>query len=363
MPNSKDDKDELDFTSNPYFGDINSDILDIHEEAIEDVQEEYVQGQIAEKVEKLAEDTVRELANESLPPLPANYQMYFERLLEKEDVILKQKIQAVIDLQTISEDRIIAFERSVKDSFKNIKKILELVAALYKNIQVTQGISDKYSKELAKIDNKLVFNNTVQIFLKDLNQMKVQADEQLLQIKSIYQSTAQMINNVNNNTIYDPKFGVYNKRYFISLIEKERELIGELKHETTILTLSLARSITADLKDRAMILVLLKSIAKLLLKTSRRSDILAYIGDGIFAMGLKNSDLPSAKKATERLIETAKTTNVFSDGKDIVLKIAIGISRVVPSKSAENILESSLSALSSALEENVDFKVYAQDEV
>lgn len=353
-------KDDLDFSSNPYFGDISSDVLDIREDF--DTQGEYIEGQIAEKVEKLAEDTVRELTNESLPPLPANYQMYFERLLEKEDVILRQKIQAVMNLQTISEDRIIVFEKSVKDGFKNVKKILELVSMLYKNMQLTQNISEKYAKELTKIDNKLVFDNTMKLFLKDLYQVREKTDKQLLQIKTVYQNTVQIINNINEETIYDSKFGVYNRRYFISLVDKERELIEELKHETTILTLTLSKDIAIDFHDKAMVLVLLKSIAKLLLKTSRRSDILAYLGDGIFAIALKNSDLASAKKATERLLDAAKATNIFSDGKDIALNIAVGIARVVPSKSVENIIQSSLSALNMALEEKVNFKVYPQDE-
>lgn len=357
--------DALDFISNPYFGDISSDMTDVGNSSIDDEEEEQgeaIEEHVLERVEKIAENTVQELSDDFLPPLPMNYQIYFERLLEKEDAILKQKIQSLMNLQSLSQDRVILFEKSVKEGLASIKRILELVSELYRDLHKTHNISEKYAKELAGIDNKLVFNNTIKFFLKDLDGIKNKSGSQIDELKEIYQRAVHIVNDINENTIYDSKFEVYNKRYFFSLIDKERELIEEMKYDTTVLTLTLTKNIINSIKDKALILVLLKSIAKLLLKTSRRSDILAYLGNGIFAMGLKYSDITSAKKAAERLIDTAKQTNVFSDGKDIQLTLAVGIAKVRPQKSVENIIQCSLTALKSALEENVSFKVYAQDE-
>ncbi|MCE3036288.1 diguanylate cyclase [Helicobacter sp. faydin-H20] len=352
-------KDKLDFSSNPYFGDIGANInIDGGDNAVEELE-----NQIIDKVTKIAENVAREMSKESLPPLPANYQMYFERLLEKEDVGSRQKIQALIDLQSSNEDRVAFFEKIVKDGFKNIKQILELVALLYKNLQVSQNVSEKYVKDIANIDNKLVFNNMVKLFLKDLYSIREKIDGELENLKSIYQDTTKIISSINENTIYDSQFGVYNKRYFLTLIDKEKELIEEFNHESTMLTLTLSKNIMNDVANKTIMLILLKSIAKLLLKTSRRSDILAYFGNGIFAMGLKNSDLQSAKKAAERLIETAKSTNIFSDGRDIVLELAIGVAKITPKKTTENIVQSSLIALNLALDEKVEFKIYPQDEI
>lgn len=360
MPFNK-GKDKLDFSSNPYFGDISTDIMHLGSDEENAVEE--LEGQIADKVARIAENVVKEMNQESLPALPANYQMFFERLLEKEDAGSRQKIQALIDLQSSNEDRVAFFEKTVKDGFKNLKQILELVAMLYKNLQVTQNVSEKYAKELSGIDNKLVFNNLIKLFLKDLTSIKEKVDQELEDLKNIYQNTTKIVSSINENTIYDSQFGVYNKRYFLALIDKEKELIEEFNHESTMLTMTLSKDVASEVTNKTIMVILLKSIAKILLKTSRRSDILAYFGNGVFAMGLKNSDLQSAKKAAERLIETAKSTNIFSDGKDIVLSLAIGIAKITPKKTTENIIQSSLMALNLALDEKVDFKVYPQDEV
>ena len=361
MPNNDDKKDALDFSSNPYFGDISSDISDLNDESINEEQE-LIEEQVLERVEKIAENTVQELSGDSLPPLPMNYQAYFERLLEKEDALLKQKIQAVMNLQSLNQDRVILFEKNVKESFQNVKKILEIVTDLYRDLHKIQSISDKYAKDLSNIDNKLTFSNTIKFFLNDLNTIKEKSNTQLEELKDFYQQAVQIMNNINENTIYDSKFEVYNKRHFFFLIDKERELMEEMKYETSVLTLTLSKKIIESVKDKALILVLLKSIAKLLLKTSRRSDILAYLGNGVFAMGLKYTDLESAKKAAERLVDMAKETNTFSDGKDVSLTLSVGIAKVQSQKTVKNIIQSSLAALKTALDENLDFKIYPQDE-
>lgn len=359
-------EDALDFSSNPYFGDVSSDMEDINNftESMEDEEQtEEVEKQVLRHVEKIAEDTVHELSDNSLPPLPMNYQIYFERLLEKEDVILRQKIQTLMNLQSLSQDRVILFEKSVKEGLASVRRILELVSELYHDLHKIHNISEKYSKELAGIDNKLIFNNTVKFFLKDLDEVKSRSGTRIENLKDVYQKAIHIVNDINENTIYDSKFEVYNKRYFFSLIDKERDLIEEMKYDTTVLVLTLTKDLIDSIKDKALLLVLLKSVAKLLLKTSRRSDILAYLGNGIFAMGLRYSDVDSAKKASERLTDIAKETNVFYDGKDIQLTLSVGMAKVRSQKTVGNIMQCALTALKGALEEKVSFKVYAQDEV
>ncbi|CBG40279.1 diguanylate cyclase domain-containing protein [Helicobacter mustelae] len=360
MPEDKSKDEKLDFNSNPYFEEVGAE--GGGPEDADGALKEF-ERQLVEKVERISEDAIKAIKNESLPPLPANYQMYFERLLEKQDQDSRQKIQTFIDLQSTSEDRMVFFEKTVKDGFKNIKQILNFVSLLYKNLQVAQNITEKYAKELSNIDNKLVLNNLIQLFLKDLEAVKEKADRDLNHLKDAYQNAAKIVTSISENSIYDSQFEVYNKRYFLALIDKEKELIEGFKHESTMLTLTLSKEVSSQITSKTTVLILLKSIARLLLKTSRRSDILAYFSNGIFAMGLKNSDLQSARKAAERLIEAARATNVFSDGKDIVLDICIGIAKITPKKTTENIVQSSLMALNLALDEKIGFKVYPQDEV
>ncbi|PAF43821.1 diguanylate cyclase [Helicobacter sp. 11S03491-1] len=347
-----------DFGSNVFFGKLDPEVHEVQEQSNGYILEEGV----ASKVSAIAQDTVKELEREDLPAFPANYQLYFERLLEKEETSFKQKIQSVMDLQSITEDRAVSFEKSVKEGFKNIKQILDFIAILYKNLQLMQTITDKHIQGIEKIDNKIALSNAITLFVKDIDKVNSITSSQLSQIKDLYQKTAKVISDINKNTVYDSRFGIYNKRYFMVLLEKENKLMEEFNRSSSILVVSLSREIQNSIEDKSTLMILLKSVAKLLLKTSRRSDIIGYLGDGIFGIGLKYSDIPSALKATERFISSVKTTNIFLGDRDIALNISTGLAKISPQRSADDSLSAALSALQSALDKQEDYKIFPEDE-
>lgn len=352
-------KEEIpEFGSNIFFGKLDPEIPQSNENNSEYIFEDQVAG----KANEIAQDTLKKLEEEDLPPLPANYQLYFERLLEKEESSFKEKIQNVMDLQSIDEDRAVSFEKNVKDGFKNIKQILDFIAVLYKNLQLMQTITDKHTKNIEKIDNKIALSNAIAIFVKDIDKINSITSSQLSQIKDLYQKTAKVISDINQNTIYDSRFGIYNKRYFISLIEKETKLMKEFTHSSSVLVMALSKKIQQDIDKKSTQMILLKNIAKLLLKTSRRSDIIGYLGDGIFGIGLKYSDLESAIKAADRFINSVRTTNIFLGDINISLNVSVGIAKISPQRNSEESLNSALSALTMALDEKMDYKIFPQDE-
>lgn len=354
-------KDEIsDFGSNIFFGKLDPELPD--PDKGDDGDQLALEDQVADKISAMGQNTVKQLEEEGLPAFPANYQLYFERLLEKEDNSFKQKIQNVMDLQSMGEDRAVAFEKSVKEGFKNIKQILDFIAVLYKNLQLVQNLTEKHMSGMEKIDNKIALSNAISVFLKDIDKVNNVTLNQLNQIKELYQKTAKVISDINKNTIYDSRFGIYNKRYFMSLVEKENKLMEEFTHSSSVLTMQLSKEITESVQDKGTLMILLKSIAKLLLKTSRRSDIIGYLGDGIFGIGLKYSDIPSATKAAERFVHSVKTTNIFLGEKDIALNVSVGIAKIIPERTAEESVDASLSALQTALEEDLELNIYPQDQ-
>lgn len=91
--------------------------------------------------------------------------------------------------------------------------------------------------------------------------------------------------------------------------------------------------------------MMIRTVARLLLKTSRRSDLVAHYGEGIFAMLLKHTDTQSAKLAADRLYDLVASTNFFLGDQEIKLQIAIGISELNTSHSTEEILVGTLEAM------------------
>lgn len=94
--------------------------------------------------------------------------------------------------------------------------------------------------------------------------------------------------------------------------------------------------------------LMVRTVARLLLKTSRRSDIVAHYGEGIFSMMLKHTDINNAQRAAERLYELVSTTNFFLGEQEIQLKIAIGLSELNPYRSVEETLACTLDAMISS---------------
>ncbi|HFB53841.1 MAG TPA: GGDEF domain-containing protein, partial [Sulfurimonas autotrophica] len=170
--------------------------------------------------------------------------------------------------------------------------------------------------------------------------------------------TAKIVKNVENETIFDNQFGVYNKRYLLTKIEQEMGLIKEFHHKSSLIMIELSRELKKSVKNEKAVLLMVRTIARLLLKTSRRSDIVAHYGNGVFSMLLKHTDIESAKKASERLCELVSNSNFFLADREIQLKISIGVTDIDPEFSVEEIVVSALDGIEKAYElKNVDYAV------
>jgi len=95
-------------------------------------------------------------------------------------------------------------------------------------------------------------------------------------------------------------------------------------------------------KDRA---ILLRNIAKLLLKTSRRSDVVAHYGEGVFAMVMKHTNLESAQKACERIAELIYATSFFIGEMELDIDIELSVIELKSDHSIEETLGGALDAL------------------
>jgi len=144
----------------------------------------------------------------------------------------------------------------------------------------------------------------------------------------------------------------------LTKIEKEIELIHQFNHKSSLIMIELSRELKRSIKNEKAIMLMTRTIARLLLKTSRRSDIVAHYGNGVFAMLLKHTDIESAKKASERLCDLVSNSNFFLADREIQLKISIGITDIDENYSVEEIVVSAIEGIEKAYEEkNKDYAV------
>jgi len=296
-------------------------------------------------IEVYSKEVLASLLADNTPPTPNNFSLYFDRLLEDKSESFRKQISSMLELEESNDaETTLELEQSLKQGFSSVKSILSTTANLYKNMVLMSKILDKRLKELGQ-DSALSVATALE---NDITKLNAIVKKQSTQMKSLYDETAGIIKNVENETIFDNKFGVYNKRYLIGKIEKEIELVKEFKHSSSLIMIELSRELKESIGNEKALLLMTRTIARLLLKTSRRSDVVAHYGNGVFAMLLKHTDIDSAMKASDRLCYLVSNSNFFLADREIQLKISIGITDINPDYSTEEIVVSVMNGVEKA---------------
>ena len=297
-------------------------------------------------LEIYSKEVFSQLIQDNLPPTPNNFALYFDRLLEDKSETLRKQINSILEFEDNSDDeKTIELEKSLKQGFSSIKSILQVTANLYKNMALMEKILIKRKEELGDTPDAVAVSSVIGSLEQDVGKLNGILKKQVSHIKELYEETADIVKNVNNETIYDNQFGIYNKRYLLSKLEQEKNLIEEFKHTSSLLTIELSKDIEKSIDNPKALLLMTRTIARLLMKTSRRSDVVAHYGDGIFAMILKHTDITNASRASARLCDLVSSSNFFLAEKEIQLKISIGLANISPERSVEETLVCTLNAM------------------
>ena len=315
-------------------------------------------------LEIYSKEVLNALILDNLPPTPNNFSLYFDRLLEDKSENLRKQILSILELEETNDDEnTILLEQNLKQGFSSVKNVLGVTANLYKNMSLMTKILDKRKKELSENSEFQQAINVAASLENDISKLNTILKKQNSHMKTLYDETARIVRNVENETIFDNQFGVYNKRYLMTKIEQEIGLITEFKHKSSLIMIELSKELKQTVNQEKAIVLMTRTIARLLLKTSRRSDIVSHYGNGIFSMLLKHTDIDNAKRASERLCELVSNSNFFLADREIQLKISIGITEISTNLSVEEIIVSAMDGIEKAyLDKKIDFAVSIKKE-
>jgi len=311
-------------------------------------------------LDNYSQEVVENLIRDNLPVTPNNFALYFDRDLENKSENLRKEISTMLELEEHSsnDENIILLEKNLKQGFSSVKNMLSVTANLYKNISLMMKILDKRKKELNNNSDLTAKAGVFFLIETDISKLDVILRKQNTYMKKVYEDTAQIVKNVENETIFDNQYGVYNKRYLISRVSKEIDSVKKLKHNSSLIFIELSRNLTSTIKNPKEIMHMTKIIARLLLKTSRRSDTVAYFGDGKFAMLLKHTDIENAKRTSARLCDLVSTSNMFIADREIQLQISIGIADLNIEQTVEEIIVNAMDGIDKAYEDDdLDYAV------
>ena len=297
-------------------------------------------------LEIFSKEVLNTLISDNLPPTPNNFSLYFDRILEEKSESLRRQISAILELENGNEDeKNIELEKTLKQGFSSVKSILQLSATLYKNMLLMEKILDKRREEIKNIPSLGEANHVLSALSNDVSKLSGILNKQVSHMKDLYGDTATIVKQVENESIFDDQYGVYNKRYLLNKLTQETNMIEEFHHKSSLMMVQLSNATLALIISEKAKALMIRTVARLLQKTSRRSDIVAHYGEGIFSMMLKHTDTENAKRAADRLYELVSSSNFFLGDQEIQLQIAIGISELDPSCSTEETLLGTLDAM------------------
>ena len=285
------------------------------------------------------------LIKDNIPPTPANFTIYFEKLLEDKTPTQKESIDKILDLNSseyeIEKEYMSKTDSFLKENFDKTKKLMDGVNEIYSKVNKIKSAIKSKSVELTKNPTKanvLSFEKSVSSMISSLQQSQESLKENYIGISALMKS-------FNKESIFDKKYGVYNKKYLFDSIEAELSNLKNFHYKGVIISFKVKDDILKSIKlqmDRDLII---KTVASIVLERSRRSDIIAHFDDGMFILLLKHTDTNQAQKAIKSIQELISFSNFFIDSKNIKVQFDYCIKEIDTTFSAEILVGTAIEGL------------------
>jgi diguanylate cyclase (GGDEF)-like protein len=278
------------------------------------------------EIEKFAKKVFDKLIEENVYPIPYYYSIYFFNMLEDEPKEFKESVMELIELEGQNDfEEDLKFEQKLKKSFKYSKEIIQHTAFIYKLSNALKEKNNIFLKEIDSASTPQVFKNLLMTSKKNVEMINSKLTSSLKVIKELYANNVATLKEIEKDSIFDALYGIYNKNYFLRELKKEIAQVTKFKHTSSLIVCRASDKILSKLKSEKSKIVVNRFISKIMLKTSRRTDIVAHLGDGKFGMILKHTDRIGAMRTSERLSDTISNSAMFIEGDELEVKIVLGI--------------------------------------
>lgn len=298
------------------------------------------------ELEQLGIEVLKRLSKEGIPPLPIHYEVFFEKVLEEKPAAFVKSVTEQMELEEEGlAERGVVLEKKLKQGVATTKEILQNIAYLYKALTALQETINKRSAEVSGLANPGAIANITSQLSSEVQKTVAILKNNSNQLKELYSKSLSIVKEAESETVYDSFFGIYNSRYFNMMVEREVKNLARFHYQCSVMVLCLKESVAREIGLERKIMLVNRTIAKLLLKTSRRSDVIAHLGNGIFGMLLRHTDSQNAVRTAERVSDMISSTNLFFEDKEIDLKASIGIIPLEEGRTIEEIMEAATNAM------------------
>lgn len=293
-----------------------------------------------------AQDILKKMKQDNIAPTPYNFQIYFEMLLEETTSEFQKEIDKIRQTEaTNSDEQRAEMEKEIKEGFSIVKNMVQSFTTVYKNISLVKGVIQKRTNELSTTNNQLSVQNITTSLKEDINKFDILMARQLSSLKNHYEQAVSTLKTIEQGSIYDTRYSIYNRKYLLETIHNEGKSVLTHGYSTSLMLVKIKDALLSKIPHSKDRLILTKNIAKLLQRTSKRSDVVAYFSDGVFAMLMRHTDIDGAKKACERISNLVTSSSFFIGEMDIDMDIEMAITKIDGKTSTEETLALMLDAL------------------
>ena len=314
-------------------------------------------GQLSE-IEEFSKEVLDEMIRQNVPPTPSNFYIYFDKLIEDKPSDYRRELLKILELENFSDqEQSILKEQNLKEAYLNIKKFMHFISEIYKSVSKLLSILQKRKYEIEKIVDNAGLNSVIASIERDAVTIRDIIRRESRNIKNTYQATSYLVEDVQNLAIYDSRYDVYKKIYFLRKVEQEIKLMKEFDHESSVMLISVKREMLSRYSPK-IIQMITRTIAKLILKTSRRNDMIALYDEHTFIILMRYITIENAGKIAERLKDIILNTSFFVKENEINLDVDIGIGNIKIEESIEDTIKGVLKSIDTAKKENQPFGIY-----
>jgi diguanylate cyclase (GGDEF)-like protein len=299
--------------------------------------------EISKKINLISKQTLGSMTKDKVIPTPENYKIYFEGQLEKRSPAERKEISQIISNEVVAEDTHIAnLEKDIQDAYLHIKRMTELVANSYSRLNSIRKLTAQKRVELKENPTP----TTLIAYEENLAMGMSAIESDLKAIKERYSKTASLISDFNKNSIYDKKYGIYNKKYLLKAIDTIIKNSEDFNQANTLLAIKIDPQILTNMKSNSDRELLKLTLSKLIHKRSRRSDIVAHYEDGIFMIILKHTDIKQAQIAISRIADMVESSSFIVNGEDINVSLCFGLSPISKDDIKEQVIVEAIDNIS-----------------
>ena len=303
-------------------------------------------------------EVLTKMLSEGIIPTPNNYAICFERLLETRSESFQKKMFRILRLDLSDKNHgVLLSERGLKDGFLVMRKILNVSANLYKNMSMMNKVLEK--RRVEGETNKNLDATKITVALNnDIEKLDVILQKQNTIMKDHYSDTARILKNYENEVIIDKLFNIYNKRYFLMQVEKEIGLMKEFKYKSAIVMIEMDKDFIVSINNEKTLMLITRTLIKLLTKLSRKGDIVAHYGDRQFVLLLTHTNVEAAQLFCSKVCSAVANSNFFLGDREVTLRTSMGIVNINVNQVPDELISSAKAGIKLAYEKNdADFAI------